>query len=84
MSKILNAATAITPLCLVGMATAHAPANTDNHHRYVRPGYAGPVSSAADARGGGFAWSARHRDGYDGSRYWWRGDCWATEPGGCD
>jgi hypothetical protein len=24
------------------------------------------------------------RSGYDGSRYWWGGDCWPTEPGGCD
>jgi hypothetical protein len=84
MSKILDAATAITTLRLVAMSTAHARAINDNHHHYFRPGYAGPLSSSADARGSGFSWSARHRDGYDGGRYWWGGDCWPTEPGGCD
>lgn len=58
----------------------------------------GPVSEGlADRRaavpfGSGFAGPRpirsdrfeRDRDGYDGSRYWWGGDCWPTEPGGCD
>jgi hypothetical protein len=26
----------------------------------------------------------RDRDGCNGSRYWWGGDCWPTGPGGCD
>ena len=63
--------------------TAHARAVHYNH-RHVHPSYAGPVSSSADARSDGFAWSPQHRDGYDGGRYWWGGDCWPTEPCGCD
>jgi hypothetical protein len=40
-------------------------------------GFAGPRPTRSDR-------FERHRDGYDGSRYWWGGDCWPTEPGGCD
>jgi hypothetical protein len=82
MSKILNAAVIV--LSLAAMGTAQARAINHNHYHYVHPGYAGPAASSADARGGIFAGAARHRDGYDGSRYWWGGDCWPTEPGGCD
>jgi hypothetical protein len=27
---------------------------------------------------------ARHRDGFDGDRYWSDGECFPTAPGGCD
>jgi hypothetical protein len=82
MSKILNAA--VIMLCLAAMGVVHARTINHNHHHYVHPGYAGPASSSADVRGGTVAGAARHRDGYDASRYWWGGDCWPTEPGGCD
>jgi hypothetical protein len=39
-------------------------------------GFAGP-------RGTGFD-RFTHHDGYDGDRYWYGGDCFPTEPGGCD
>ena len=45
-----------------------------------------------DSAGSGFAESyetgsrrvARHRDGFDGDRYWSDGECFPTAPGGCD
>jgi hypothetical protein len=45
-----------------------------------------------EAGGGGFAESqdagvdrvAKHRDGYDGDRYWSNGECFPTAPGACD
>jgi hypothetical protein len=32
----------------------------------------------------GFDRVAKHRDGYDGDRYWSDGECFPTAPGGCD
>jgi hypothetical protein len=80
MSKILSTAAAII---IVGLTVGSAPVLAANHpdYRHTSPGYARPVYS--QPRGGGFAWSAQHHNGYDGSRYWWGGDCWPTEPGGC-
>jgi hypothetical protein len=78
MSKILTTATAVVALAFATMGGAQARAINHNHH-YVHSGYAGPVYSAANPQGGGFAWSAQHRNGYDGDRYWWGG--WPTEPG---
>jgi hypothetical protein len=40
-------------------------------------GFAGPLDTRFDR-------FARHPDGYDGDRYWSGGDCFPTEPGGCD
>jgi hypothetical protein len=40
-------------------------------------GFAGP-------RGTGFDRFTHDRSGYDGDRYWYGGDCFPTEPGGCD
>jgi hypothetical protein len=53
---------------------------------------AGEDFNQMDAGGGGFAESqdmgfarvAKHRDGYDGDRYWSDGECFPTAPGGCD
>jgi len=84
MSKIVTTTAAIIMFGVAAMGAAQARAINHSHHRYVHPGYAGPVYAPAEPRGGGFAWSAQRRDGYDGSRYWWGGDCWPTEPGGCD
>jgi len=82
MSHKLRMATVAVMLAFAATGAAHArPINYQ--HQHFHAGYAGPVSSFSDARGGGFAWSA-HRDGYDGSRYWWGGDCWPTEPGSCN
>jgi hypothetical protein len=50
----------------------------------LSPRLASPAYSPAEPGGGGFAWSGQHRVGYDGSRYWWGGDRWPTDPGGCD
>jgi hypothetical protein len=96
MSKILTTAAAIIVLGSAPAlatnyhdyhpwATTHASTNVhlagpvSLYGYYARHGYAGPVSSSAEG-----PWSAQHRDGYDGRRYWWGGDCWPTEPGGCD
>jgi hypothetical protein len=43
----------------------------------LHSGFAGP-------RRTGFNPFAHHPDGYDGDRYWYRDECWPTEPGGCD
>jgi hypothetical protein len=32
----------------------------------------------------GYQRVARHRDGFDGDRYWSDGECFPTAPGGCD
>jgi hypothetical protein len=32
----------------------------------------------------GFDRVAKHRNGYDGDRYWSDGECFPTAPGGCD
>jgi hypothetical protein len=69
------------PSGYAGTVYLQAPRDA-NYHDYrpwattsaVHPGYSGPVAASADA----------HRDGYDGGRYWWGGECWPTDPGGCD
>jgi hypothetical protein len=44
-----------------------------------------------ESAGGGYADSqdmayraAKHRNGFDGDRYWSNGECFPTAPGGCD
>jgi hypothetical protein len=81
MSRILRMATVAVVLAFAATDAAHARAI---NRTQPYPGYAGPASASADVRSGEFAWSAPHHDGYDGNRYWWGGDCWPTEPGGCD
>jgi len=71
MSKILSTATAV--LMIAFATTGVAQARPINHQHPA--GYAGPVYSQAPRA---------HPDGYDGSRYWWGGDCWPLKPGGCD
>jgi hypothetical protein len=91
MSKILSTTAAAIALSVGIAAMGAAPALASNYHDYhpwalanTHAGYASQVYSPAESRGGGFAWSAQHLAGYDGGRYWWRGDCWPTDPGGCD
>ena len=72
MSNILKMTTGVLMLGLAVAGVAQARAINHNHPHL---GFAGPVYTSSDARGGGFAWSAQHRDGYDGGGYWWGGDC---------
>jgi hypothetical protein len=83
MSHILKMAVAGIMLAFAATGVAQARSISYQHHHF-RAGYAGPVYSLVESRGGRFAWSAHLRDGYGGSRYWWGGDCWPTDPGGCD
>jgi hypothetical protein len=83
MSHILRMAT--VGIVLTFAASGVAQARPFNYqHDHFRSGYASQVYSPAGPRGGGFASSARHPDGYDGDQYWWGGDCWPTDPGACD
>ena len=81
MSCILRVAAVGIVLAFAATGVAQARPMNQNH---PHPGFAGPVYSSVEASGRGFARSAQRRDGYDGGRYWWGGDCWPTESGGCD
>jgi hypothetical protein len=73
MSRILRMPTVIVTLAFAAMGVAQAR-SINYRHDHFRAGYAGPMYSTPRA----------HRDGYDGNRYWWGGECWPTDAGGCD
>jgi hypothetical protein len=74
MSKILSTAAAVAMLAFAATSVAQARPISYQHYHF-QPGYAGPAYSQP---------SRAHPDGYDGSRYWWGGECWPTDPGACD
>jgi hypothetical protein len=74
MSRILRMPTVIVTLAFAAMSVAQAH-SINYRHDHFHAGYAGPMYSQTPRA---------RRDGYDGSRYWWGGECWPTDAGGCD
>jgi len=74
MSHILRMATVIVTLTSAVAGAAQARPIKYRHDTF-HAGYAGPVYSSTPRP---------RRDGYDGNRYWWGGECWPTDAGGCD
>ena len=82
-SRTLNtmARAATITLSFTAMHTGHARAINYNHHRYVHTGYAGPVSSLPTL--GGTNSLGLHSIVTIATAAV-NGDCWPTEPGGCE
>ena len=72
---------------VVGSVTVFAPVFAAEGSGEVGDGFnrtEREPSGFGEAYDGQYQHLARHRDGFDGDRYWSDGECFPTAPGGCD
>jgi hypothetical protein len=74
---------------VLGSVTVFAPVFSAERGDEVGDGFnrteTDPMGSGfGEAYDSGYQRLARHRDGFDGDRYWSDGECFPTAPGGCD